>query len=148
MMNFKYTSNPITQNDLDDIEKRLGFKFPAELRELYLQFNGGRPERDKFVGKVGTFIVNAFLPVKYSNSHLDTIETSFQDLNIHKQLLPNFLVPFAIDPFGNYYCFSTQEQDTGAIYFVDMERHGDSSSIAECLSPSFGAFLSNLTAKA
>jgi hypothetical protein len=109
---------------------------------------GGRPEKDKFVDKVGTFIVDAVLPVKFSSSPLSTLERSFQNVKVNHHLLPDSLVPFAIDPFGNYYCFSTREQDTGAIYFVDMERHGESASIAEYLSLSFGAFLSKLTTKA
>ena len=146
MIRFKYTSTPLVAAELDEVEQCLGFRFPPGFRDLYLQFNGGRPEKDRFVDDKGPCIVDSFLPIKYAIPALSTLELSFRRVKIDQSLVPDHLVPFAVDPFGNYYCFSIREQDVGAIFLVLMDKHDPQSAI-EYLTPSLSSFLAELRTK-
>ena len=46
-------SGKAKQEDLGRIEQKFHVKNPAEMREHYLDYNGGRPERTVFAGKNG-----------------------------------------------------------------------------------------------
>ena len=134
MINFTRTGSPLAPADLDEIEQRFGFKFPHVFREHYLSYNGGNPDKNRFVGENGRYIVHDFLPIKGSPlGTLDTLETTIQCLKIDRQLIPTQLVPFAVDPGGDYYCFSLRPDEVGAIYLFRMERYLQPERAAEYL---------------
>ncbi len=41
----KYSENPITKNEIEEVEKKYGIKLPPDLKNLLLRYNGGRNER-------------------------------------------------------------------------------------------------------
>jgi len=145
MMTFKYASSQLSESDLDEVECRFGFRFPPDFRRLYLQSNGGRPDRDRFVDANGSCIVDAFLPIKYARPPLNLFEKSIEWLKLDQRLVPDHLVQFAVDPFGNLFCFSTKADEFGAIYWFRTERNR--ARHAEFLSPSLDDFLGRLKAK-
>lgn len=144
MINFRHTSSALADADLDNVEERFGFKFPAEFRDHYLRVNGGCPDKNRLVTDRGTYTVHEFLAVKYGKPSL-TLEHDIQQMKVDQCLIPEHLVEFAVDPFGNYYCFSTRENDFGAIYFFAMD--GNRKGKADYLSPSLTDFLNRLTSK-
>lgn len=111
---FVDTEEPITPTMIDELERRYGFTFPAEVREHYLRYNGGVPARYLYNKNGRIFVINEFLPIAYG-THL--LEDSFKSLKVDQVLLPSHLVPFAVDPGGNYYCFSIKKEDVGSIWF-------------------------------
>jgi hypothetical protein len=148
MINFQYTSVPVTAADLEEVENRFGFKFPAELRDHYLQFNGGHPEPDRFVDqKGGAYVVDTFLPIKNAIPGLNTLEGSIQWIKVEQCLLPQHLVQFAVDRGGDYYCFSTREEDFGVICLFRMEYCDNPTRATRHLASSFKSFLAGLTTK-
>jgi SMI1-KNR4 cell-wall len=143
MINFGGTSPPLTDFDLNEVERRFGFIFPSAFRRHYLKQNGGHPDKRYFVDENGTRILHDFLPIKASAiATLGTLETNVQRLKVERHLIPPHLVPFANDPFGNFYCFSVGEQDYGAIYWLKME--GKRKPGGDFLSPSLDDFLAAL----
>ena len=46
-------SGKAKKEDLGRIEQKFHVKNPAEMRQHYLDYNGGRPERTVFAGKNG-----------------------------------------------------------------------------------------------
>ena len=99
MINFTHVSATVTAADLDNVGQRCGFIFPYEVREHYLKYNGGHPDRNRFPGVKGTFVIHDFLPIQL-------VEKLIQWIKVDQRLLPEWLVPFASDPCGNFYCFS------------------------------------------
>jgi hypothetical protein len=147
MINFKYQSLPISDSDLDAVENRFGFTLPTHLRMMYKHANGGRPVRDLFVLDGTIYVVDAVLPIKHSSSPLSTMEQSIQRLKRDRHILPDDLAPFAVDPFGDYFCFSLRQSDYGAIYMFRMDRDGNQSLPARLLSPSADDFFARLSTK-
>jgi cell wall assembly regulator SMI1 len=143
-MEFKYQSVPVDDADIDAVENSFGFKFPDDLRATYKSSNGGRPIRGRLVCDNVTSIVDAFLPIKHSSSPLSTMERSIQRIKIDQRLLPEHLVPFAVDPFGSYFCFSLRESEYGAVYMFRMERWKEPDNQAKLLAPSLTDFLARL----
>lgn len=142
MVGIRNPSAPIVTSDLDEVENRFGFKFPQDVRDFYLATNGGRPEKDRFVYGDQMCTIHEFLPIKHRKKSL-TLEATLLRV---RSLLPDHLFPFAVDPGGDYFCFSTADADCGAIYFYRMDCH-DPSRAARLLAPSLGRILGGLLAK-
>ena len=147
IIGFRYSSARVDDADIDAVEEQFGFRFPAEIRDIYKRSNGGRPVPDRYVGVGGTEIVDTFLPIKNSTATLSTMERSIQRVKISRQLLPDHLIPFAVDPFGSYFCFSLREPEFGAIYIFRMDRCEEPQRAAKFLAASISDFLSQLSTK-
>jgi hypothetical protein len=145
MFSLKNASSPVTRTDIDEVEKRFGFKFPNDFWDLYLHFNGGQPDRNRFVDGINVYIVDEFFPIKHGIPGL-TLESNIQFIKAD-QLLPDYLIPFAINPGGDYFCFSTRENDRGSIFIYRMDFSKNPERGAIYLSSSLGEFLEKLISK-
>ena len=121
MIELKESASPITLADIQGTEGRLDVKLPKGLTELLLHSNGGRPVDTLFVQGRTTYVVHWILPVKHKEPE-NTLELTTKGL---RHVIPKRLIPFACDPFGNYFCFSTRDVDHGAVWFYDHEMHDD-----------------------
>jgi hypothetical protein len=65
MISFLNSRAPLVESDLDEVESRFGFRFPQEFRDLYLAFNGGTPEKNRFIDEKGQSIFHELLPIKF-----------------------------------------------------------------------------------
>lgn len=146
MIEFKHSSAPIVESDLEEVEQRFGFQFPPEFREFYLRVNGGRPNADRLIVDGEMFIVHKILPVKYGKPGL-RLEDDIEQVKFNQALLPEHLIPFAINPGGDYFCFSTCERDKGSICIFRMDYFDDPFRAVIQLTPSLAQFLSRLTFK-
>ena len=53
------------KEDIDHIEQKFHVKIPAEVREHYLMYNGGYPEKPVFMDKNGEeYIIGWFIPIR------------------------------------------------------------------------------------
>ncbi|MEI5907327.1 SMI1/KNR4 family protein [Bacillus spongiae] len=133
----------IQESDLEEVEITFGFKFPTSIREHYLMYNGGYPEKSLFVGADNSeHIVEFFIPVKNEERSLLSILTLLDD----EQIKPVWLIPFADEDGGNLFCFSIREKDNGAIYYYNHEfDYGeDPEDYIEYLSDSLPNFINSL----
>jgi hypothetical protein len=106
MITFLDPAPAITTADLADVERRFGFSFPSLLRSIYLEFNGGIPSENRYRDENGECIVHEFLSIKTGPPEL-TLESTLRRVTIDQKILPKSLIPFAVDPGGNFYCFDT-----------------------------------------
>jgi len=135
---FSGPERPVTKRDLDKVEKRFNFSFPQALRNHYLRINGGSPERCLFPKDDDYCVVHEFLPIKLGE---DTLEETLQDLVIERHVIPGYLVPFAIDPGGDFYCFSIRKKDFGAIFLFVGDYFDDLDEAVVHLAKSFPVFM-------
>jgi cell wall assembly regulator SMI1 len=119
---FINTKEILTDEDISDIEKKYKFTFPKDIREHYLTYNGGEPERCVFVDEDGDeYVVQRFIPIKHKNKRGGgNLETTLDMLRVD-EILPNWLIPFAEEPGGDLFCFSVDEDEEGAIYYWSHE---------------------------
>lgn len=146
MLNFKHSSPQVSLRDIQDVERRFGFEFPAALRDLYLHNNGGRPDRDRVYNDGGMYIVDTVFGIK-SAARGNSLEFHIQSVKVDQPLLPEFLVPFGMNPGGDYFCFSTRDCDKGEIFIFRMDFYKDPDRGTVRLASSPEEFLKMLTKK-
>jgi hypothetical protein len=139
---FTSTEHPVTDSELDDVQKECGFVFPQPVRLHYLRYNGGCPRRCLYKKGQDTFVVQEFLPVKYGTGRL---EDSFHHLKIDDDILPDGFVPFAVDPLGDYFCFSVRPNDRGSIWLYIGEYRDEPARALEYLATSLPDLLETMT---
>ena len=141
-----YANGAAKKEDLDRIEQKFQVTIPQELREHYLAYNGGRPERTVFTGKDGEeYFVDLFIPVR--ERYKRPLEKRLELLRADDGVIPDWLIPFAEEGGGNLFCFSVRESDPGAIYYYNHEfEYGeDPEEHITWLAESLTAFLNALT---
>jgi hypothetical protein len=127
---------------LNNFELEFGIALPQELRELYLRANGGKPNRQMFIDENGPCKVHTILPIKHSSiPGLSTLDQSFNHMKVRAKILRDDLVPFAVDPLGGYFCFSSEGDSKGSVWIVHM----DGSAGPEYLTPNVKYFFDRLT---
>jgi len=100
MVNFSECVLPASDEEIDDLEKRIGFTLPLGLRELFRIANGGRPEPSVYRDDDNDTDVSECLALREGNgSALWTYELFV----LSKQLVPRTFFPFALDSGGD--CF-------------------------------------------
>jgi len=109
----------ITNEDIQKLENKYKFIFPKDIREHYLTFNGGQPDKNIFVDDGYEYVISYFIPIKFGANKrtLETVLGIFRD----DEDFPTWLIPFADEPGGDLYCFSIASDDAGAIYYWDHE---------------------------
>jgi hypothetical protein len=142
---FIRTVQPVTPTELAEVERVFRFSFPTQFRDHYLEHNGGRPQKNLFKKDDTIFVINEFLPIKYGRTNC-LFEDVFRDLKIEKQVLPEYLVPFADDPGGDYYCFSVRDRDLGSIWIYRGEYYDDPERALTYLESSLTEFIESMVA--
>ena len=122
---FFYTGKNLTEQELRSFEQKFNIVMPKNIKEYYLTYNGGLPEKDLFKqNEKCTFFVNYFLPIMSPDGL--SVEKVLFLLNDEKTF-PSWLIPFANDESGNFFCYSLRKQDNGAIYYYNHEfEYGES----------------------
>ncbi len=139
---FNRTKEVLSAADIEAVEAKFGFKFPADFKDHYLLYNGGNPDKNFFIlHNDSIYGVQLFLSIKYGNH---TIEEDIQQLKVDEAVLPEDLVPFAIDSSGNYFCFSKSEISFGVIYYWDSENYDDPDRAVTRLADSLSDFIAGL----
>ena len=111
-MNWKYKIDLADNNIFSKIEKKYEIAIPEELRALIVEANAATPVKYKFMTGKDEKVFGAVLSFNEGEMNTDTVYsalTVIEDKNI---------VPFAIDPFGNYICYSLYDNK---VVFWDHE---------------------------
>ena len=132
-LEFNNKSESITAKDIADVERKNKFIFPQEIKSFLLANNGGQPNKTIYTQNSQDYVVDFFLPIKSTEFEDLTYSATITDLS---DIIPNTVIPFAIDPFGNYFVFDKAE---GKIYFLEMEEVALS-----LLASDFESFISSL----
>ncbi len=132
----------IEERDLQDLENKYGFKFPKDIKQFYLQCNGGKLEKNCYISEEDTmkdsFIFQKFYSIKYGSATLNMK----MELNYVDDWWPKEYIPFGVDGGGNPYCF---HKESGKIYYIyDDDSNDDDSVPVECIAPDFITFITNM----
>ena len=86
------------------IEKERQILFPDELKEFILKTNASTPSRYNFMLGNNERVFGAVLCFNENEPEVDSV---FDALEVIED---KDLIPFGIDPFGNYICYSLKEK--------------------------------------
>lgn len=115
---WKYKIEIENTNVFYDIEKERGIKIPDELKTFISDCNAATPSKYNFL--IGTVekVLGAVLSFNRGETDIDTIFSALTTIE------DKDLIPFAIDPFGNYICYSL---DNNTVVFWNHETNTVSS---------------------
>lgn len=125
-MIFSDKDKKISSKEVAGVEERLGIKFPAPLREFYLESNGGCPEAFYFCSDEHDLylIVNETLPL-ISETGRGTAVSTYTRLVEQKRLVPKNFFPLAVDPGGEYFFVDCNSPGANVYYFDSRDWSGD-----------------------
>ena len=109
---WKYKIDLSDENVFEEIEKERDISFPEELKEFILETNAATPSKYNFMVGNNERVLGAVLSFNHNESDTDSAFTALSVIN------DNNLIPFGIDPFGNYICYSLKEK---TVVFWDHE---------------------------
>lgn len=147
MQKFVNTGKSLTKYDIEEAGGSINVIFPQDLVRLYLQYNGGEVDGEKyFYTDEDSDIdvsVRAFLPMKYKRSEDDILlEDMYKIFAINKQLIPTSYIPFAIDEGGYPYCINIDDERIYIGYLEDYD--GSPESTIRLISHSLMKFINGL----
>ncbi len=124
-MNIKLeaTKQRLTIDEFNTFEKSLNARLPDSFKELYMEYNGGVPDRDYFPDSLieGNLFVSTFLPIKYGKFPIE----SFYGTDLSDYLPVGFL-PFANSPTGDDFCLDLKNGNVVVCYEEgEMEKLAD-----------------------
>jgi cell wall assembly regulator SMI1 len=113
----------VTQSGIDQVEDNLRIKLPDDLRSHYRKVNGGIPKKNRFRCGDDIYPIHEIMPLRRRDVQQSgiSLEETYQQHCIDQKNLNKYLLPFAIDEGGNWYCVSLKKRDRGAVYFVTDE---------------------------
>lgn len=93
---------------IEEVEKRVGFKFPEGYKECVIKYHGARPVQKLFNVEGVERVFGKFLD--YVKRHSYTLlECYVNETDEQYGTIPPCVIPFADDPSGNYICFDYEE---------------------------------------
>lgn len=95
-----------------EIEQQRGIVFPDKLKEFIEEANAATPSSYKFMVGNNERVLGAILSFNHCESGTDSVFTALAAIEDQS------LLPFGIDPFGNYICYSLEDE---TIVFWDHE---------------------------
>ena len=144
-MFYNETNKYLSQLDLNNIEEKIGFNFPADYKRFLLQFNGGKPEKEVFNMINNSSIVDRFFGF-CENEYRNALR--YYGV-VYNKRIPSNTFPIGKDPGGNLILISISGSDYGKIYFWDHNweaeegREPDYSNLT-LIADSFDEFVNNL----
>lgn len=140
------SARSLSQVDLGEVEEELGFEFPEAVRRFYVATNGGVPDRAVFSNAGEEFLVNEFLSIRHGQKGLRVEDVYTSLTSDSTNPFPRFLVPIAMDPGGDFLCFSLRSNERGAVYAYRNEYFDNESEAVVFLAASLDQFLDGLMA--
>lgn len=140
-VSFENSATPIGEEDFDWLAQRLGTRFPQSARAQYLEWNGGEPSPYVFTSEGVKFVVQQFFSIRYGKAG-ETVEDNYEELVLREKIIPRDLIPFAVDPAGDYYCLSAK---TGDVSIFRSEHLPDLSRCVTHLADSMSAFVAGFS---
>lgn len=110
-MEWKYKIE-LEEESLARAEKKLGQAIPEDLKKLIREGNAATPAQTHFMVRADEKVFGALLSYNENDTDADTVYAAL-NAGIDKSL-----IPFGIDPFGNYLCYKA---DSGEIVYYDHE---------------------------
>ncbi|MCI0417434.1 SMI1/KNR4 family protein [bacterium] len=141
---FRDSYSPLTTDELNATELRLGIPFPESYRQFLLVHNGGRPRPNVFRTDDGHLeMVDWFLGI-----HEGEHDNLLRYLEWYKNRIPTDLLPIGHDAGGNLILIGIIGVNLGKIFFWDHEKEDSDSRVGYDniieIAESLDAFLASL----
>ncbi|CAK7027181.1 MAG: hypothetical protein DELT_02622 [Desulfovibrio sp.] len=155
-MKIKFTDceKKLSVDDISAIERQLSVSFPKTFTSLYLEYNGGKPDRNTWVdpsGERDNIEIREFMPMLYAEQFGNDPDFTLDGRTLDewtRKTLPMNLVQFAIDWDGNYFCLGCTD---GQIYYFirdecdeNLSHEQNLDANTKFLSNSFADFINEL----
>lgn len=98
---WKYKIDLRDEQMFGKIEEQMQIHFPDDLRSFIREHNAATPAHYNFMVGVSERVLGAVLSFNTEEEDADTVSTAL------KAVQKNYLIPFGIDPFGNYICYNS-----------------------------------------
>jgi len=135
---WKWTDLPLNKTTIEQTEKTLNVKFPNDYVKTIMKYNGGYSSIKYFnCGNKKDLVFDSLLNLKAGEDDVSLVET----YNNIKDRLPNNIVPFASDPFGNFICFNFNDKPATVCFWDHEIAFSDVDKSITRLSSSFSEFL-------
>lgn len=141
MIDLQGGKSAVSKDYLKKIESDLKIQIPLEVVDFYLKYNGGYCEKNTFFIDGDGYKINEFLPFGGVG---DCIESTYREVFLENDEMPDNLVPFASDSGGDYFCFESSGKNVGRIVFFESEYYDDPDQAVVVLSASFSEFIEQL----
>ena len=99
---WKYKIN-LEENAISTISQKYDIVIPKDLQKLLEIANAATPSVTRFMVKVDEKVLGAVLSFNPNEKEADSFESAMQ-IGFDKNI-----IPFGIDPFGNYICYNTKD---------------------------------------
>jgi cell wall assembly regulator SMI1 len=144
MVVFERTAPPLSELDIEHVERRLGVRLPQDLREHYLLHNGGTPRPEFFVKDGEAYDVVGFYPMNTRGKRSNFEETYVMMVDQTPEF-PRGFIPFADSTGGDMFIYSVRPESFGSIMFIQYEYFGDDDRYIVFLAPSLREFINSLS---
>lgn len=101
---------PAAEGSVVQLEERIGHRLPPAYRDYLREQGGGRVENN--AEALNTILGIGDLP--------DWADIEYV-LDLTQEMVPSWLFPVARDEYGNLYCLSLRDEDSGAVWFWNHE---------------------------
>lgn len=109
---WKYISKLTDEKVFENIEEKYNLQIPEEIIKLIKTANGGSPDKERIlIGKTERVFGGL---LSFNEGDPDNVYTALDSIEYK-----NFL-PFAVDPFGNYFCYHVKKHE---VYFWAHEEN-------------------------
>lgn len=109
---WKYKIDVEDANVFEKIGEKRGIIFPEDLKKFILECNAATPSKYCFMIGNNERVFGAVLSFNLNETEAESV---FDVLPI---IVDKNLIPFGVDPFGNYICYAVREKE---IVFWDHE---------------------------
>lgn len=112
-INWILQKDKISIKDIERVEDKLGIEYPEDYKKTIVENNGAYPEPDTF--SFGNHTDEVF--EKLINFSLEEDGNILEVYSSLKDRLPNRVIPFGRDPFGNCICFKYSDGSLQVVFW-------------------------------
>ena len=146
MINFTSCLRALDAIEVKTLQKYTKYKFPNKYINTIAECDYGCPQDqrviffDNTLKKIDMKFLGRFLSASQNNYETETI---WEELSNPPEFFPEKIIAFAVDPFGNYFCFDYRQDpktDNPPVVFWNHEGAGTEQAIS-FLAKDLDAFL-------
>lgn len=118
-----FTDKKVSEDQITEIERKLGISFPIQYRQFLVKSNGGEPSPNCFpiaevLAKGNAALLAFFFGIDmWPGSGYDIVT----NINTFRKRIPRELIAIASDVGGNLICIAVTGENVGKIYFWEHE---------------------------
>ncbi|NBJ14839.1 MAG: SMI1/KNR4 family protein [Dehalobacter sp. 4CP] len=114
---WKYVKTLNNKKDIKRFEEIIHKVLPSDYKEIVGNYNGGRPDKSAVMLQSKREVVFKTL-LSFNKEDKENIFAVYDWVGSQLQ---KGLIPFAIDPAGNYFCFDYNNNKNGSVVFWNHE---------------------------